>query len=68
MGAKTKQPAKPRNRGKKALRTVGLKPDPLKPKNDEMFGFMAGPSEIVGDMASPLPESNYWNPAKNLKK
>ena len=37
-------------------------------KKEELFGFMAGRVEIVGDIVSPLPDWKYWRPAECLKK
>jgi hypothetical protein len=68
MGAKQKEPAKRRNRGKKAQREVVLKPGHEQRKADDIFGFMAGRLEIIGDIESPTEDWAHWNPAKKLEK
>jgi hypothetical protein len=35
---------------------------------DDLFGFMSGRMEIVGDIESPIEDWKYWGPAKNLEK
>jgi len=37
-------------------------------KDDEIFGFMAGQFEIVGDIVSPIEDWKYSDPAKELEK
>jgi hypothetical protein len=45
-----------------------LKTRGVKRKKDDIFGFMAGKLEIVGDIESPIEDWKYWDPAKNLEK
>lgn len=69
MSAKKKGPSKRRNRGKKAQRQAAPKPGHVqRKKQDDIFGFMKGKFEIVGDIESPLEDWNYWDPAKNLEE
>ncbi len=37
-------------------------------EQDDIFGFMAGKFEIVGDIESPLEDWKYWDPEKNLEE
>ena len=37
-----------------------------KRKKDDLFGFMTGKFEIVGDIESPIEDWKYWDPAKYL--
>lgn len=39
-----------------------------KQRKGDLFGFMAGEIEIVGDIVSPLQDWKYWRPAECLKK
>ena len=68
MGVKQKESAKRRNHGKKAQREVVLKPGHEQRKADDIFGFMAGRLEIIGDIASPIEDWAHWNRAKNLEE
>ena len=49
-------------------RAVALKRSSATPKDDEIFGFMAGQFEIVGDIESPIEDWKYSDPAKELEK
>jgi len=40
----------------------------VKRKKDDIFGFMAGKFEIVGDIESPIEDWKYLNPEKGLEK
>ena len=37
-------------------------------EKEELFAFMAGKVETVGDIESPIEDWEHWNPAKNLEK
>lgn len=65
---KKKQVQKRKTRGKKARPAVVLKGGSSTRKEDDIFGFMSGRMEIVGDTESPIEDWKYWNPAKNLEK
>jgi hypothetical protein len=45
-----------------------LKPGHEQRKADDIFGFMAGRLEIIGDIASPIEDWAHWNRAKNLEE
>jgi hypothetical protein len=62
VGFATGHSALPQN-----LRASSKRTDTDKEK-DELFGFMAGKVEIVGDIESPIEDWEHWNPAKNLEK
>ena len=47
-------------RGKPVVKVI-----PVKPENDDIFGFMAGEFEIVGDIESPVVPPSHW---KIMKK
>ena len=49
-------------------RAVALKRSSATRKDDEIFGFMAGQFEIVGDIESPIEDWKYSDPAKELEK
>jgi hypothetical protein len=68
VSRKKKQAPKRKTRGKKVRRAVALKRGGATRKNDEIFGFMAGRFEIVGDIESPIEDWKYWDPAKELEK
>lgn len=63
---KKKQSSK-RSKGKKPRRSAALKGRGVKRKKNDIFGFMAGKFEIVGDIESPIEDWKYWDPAKNLE-
>lgn len=68
MSVKKKQLSK-RGKGKKQpRRSAALKTPGVKREKDDIFGFMAGRLEIVGDFESPIEDWAKWNPAKNLEK
>jgi hypothetical protein len=67
VSKKKKQAPKRKTRVKKERRAVALKRSGATRKNDEIFGFMAGKFEIVGDIESPIEDWEYWDPAKNLE-
>jgi hypothetical protein len=66
--SKKKQAPMRKTRGKKARRAVALKRNGAPRKNDEIFGFMKGRFEIVGDIVSPIEDWKYSDPAKELQK
>jgi hypothetical protein len=69
MSTKKKAPVKRTKRNAKGRRKsrVSINQPPKQNKGD-LFGFMAGRLEVVGDIESPLADWKYWNPAKNLEK
>ncbi|MHB8500112.1 MAG: hypothetical protein ACYDCG_14345 [Candidatus Acidiferrales bacterium] len=62
-----KRQSSKRSKSKKARRPAALKTRGVKRKKDDIFGFMAGKFEIVGDIESPIEDWKYWDPAKNLE-
>jgi hypothetical protein len=68
VSRKKKQAPKRKTRGKKVRRAVALKRSSATRKDDEIFGFMAGQFEIVGDIESPIEDWKYSDPAKELEK
>jgi hypothetical protein len=60
--------AKEKTRGKKARRAVAAKRSSATQTSDEIFGFMAGQFEIVGDIVSPIEDWKYCDPVKDLEK
>jgi prevent-host-death family protein len=56
----TGEPVIVTKRGKPVVKVV-----PVKPENDDIFGFMAGEFEIVGDIESPVVPPSHW---KIMKK
>jgi len=56
----TGEPVIVTKRGKPVVKVV-----PIKPENDDIFGFMAGEFEIVGDIESPVVPLSTW---KIMKK
>lgn len=40
---------------------------PIKPENDDIFGFMAGKAKIIGDIESPVVPLKDWNIFKTKK-
>ncbi|MGB8474301.1 MAG: hypothetical protein WCE61_09470 [Candidatus Acidiferrum sp.] len=60
MNKKKKGPAKRRNRGEKGQRQVAPKLSRVqRMKEDDIFGFMAEKTEIVGDIESPIEDWKY---------
>lgn len=57
-----------RSKRKKLRRPVALKTRGAKQEKDDIFGFMAGRLNIVGNIESPIEDWANWNPAKNLEK
>jgi prevent-host-death family protein len=55
----TGEPVIVTKRGKPVVKVV-----PVKQNKDDIFGFMAGEFEIVGDIESPVVPPSHWNPAK----
>jgi prevent-host-death family protein len=56
----TGEPVIVTKRGKPVVKVV-----PVKPENDDIFGFMAGKFKIVGDIESPVIPLKQW---KIMKK
>jgi prevent-host-death family protein len=56
----TGEPVIVTKRGKPVVKVV-----PVKPENDDIFGFMADEFEIVGDIESPVVPPSHW---KIMKK
>ena len=56
----TGEPVIVTKRGKPVVKVV-----PIKPENDDIFGFMAGKFKIVGDIESPVVPLKQW---KIMKK
>jgi len=68
VSVKKKQRSK-RSKGKKEpRRSITSKTRGVKRKKDDIFGFMAGKFEIVGDIESPIEDWKYLNPEKGLEK
>ena len=67
MGIKKKTPAK-QVKGRAGHRKTGI-PNEKRPKEKkvDLFGFMKGRCEIVGDIESPIEDWKYWDPAKDLE-
>jgi prevent-host-death family protein len=55
----TGEPVIVTKRGKPVVKVV-----PVKQEKDDIFGFMAGEFEIVGDIESPVVPPSHWKPAK----
>lgn len=68
VSMKKKQVRKRKTWGKKTRRAVALKGGSSTRKKDDIFGFMKGRFEIVGDIVSPIEDWKYWDPAKELEK
>jgi len=51
----TGEPVIVTKRGKPVVKVV-----PVKPENDDIFGFMAGKFKIVGDIESPVVPLKQW--------
>jgi prevent-host-death family protein len=56
----TGEPVIVTKRGKPVVKVV-----PIRPENDDIFGFMVGEFEIVGDIESPVVPPSHW---KIMKK
>jgi prevent-host-death family protein len=56
----TGEPVIVTKRGKPVVKVI-----PIKPEKDDIFGFMAGEFEIVGDIESPVVPLSAW---KIMKK
>ena len=63
-----KKQSSKRRKNKKVRRPGALKTCGVKRSKDDIFGFMAGKFEIVGDIESPLEDWKYWDPEKNLEE
>jgi hypothetical protein len=69
MRTEKKRPATQRNRGTKGQRQVAPKLSRARrKKGDDIFGFMAGQFEIVGDIVLPIEDWTYSDPAKDLEE
>jgi prevent-host-death family protein len=55
----TGEPVIVTKRGKPVVKVVAVKPE-----KDDIFGFMAGEFEIVGDIESPVVPPSHWKPDK----
>jgi prevent-host-death family protein len=55
----TGEPVIVTKRGKPVVKVVAVKPE-----KDDIFGFMAGEFEIVGDIESPVVPPSHWKPNK----
>jgi hypothetical protein len=64
--SKKKPRVKQRKKHSRERRKSAPKAKPRKQNKDDLFGFMAGKFEIVGDIESLLPDWAYWHPEKNL--
>jgi prevent-host-death family protein len=58
----TGEPVIVTKRGKPVVKVV-----PIKPENDDIFGFMAGKAEIIGDIESPAVPLKDWKIFKTKK-
>jgi hypothetical protein len=65
VSKKKKTRAKRGQQHAKALRKSASKAKGVKQDKDDLFGFMKGRFEIVGDIESPIPDWAYWRPEKN---
>lgn len=61
----TGEPVIVTKRGKPVVKVV-----PAEPENDDIFGFMAGKAEIIGDIESPVVPLKDWKifKVKKIKK
>jgi prevent-host-death family protein len=50
----TGEPVIVTKRGKPVVKVI-----PIKPEKDDIFGFMAGKAEIIGDIESPVPLKDW---------
>jgi len=48
-------------------RPAAVKTRGVKRSKDDIFGFMAGRMEVVGDVESPIEDWKYWDPAQDLE-
>jgi prevent-host-death family protein len=55
----TGEPVIVTKRGKPVVKVVAVRPE-----KDDIFGFMAGEFEIVGDIESPVVPPSHWKPDK----
>jgi prevent-host-death family protein len=55
----TGEPVIVTKRGKPVVKVVAVKPE-----KDDIFGFMTGEFEIVGDIESPVVPPSHWKPNK----
>jgi prevent-host-death family protein len=55
----TGEPVIVTKRGKPVVKVI-----PVETEKNDIFGFMAGEFEIVGDIESPVVPPSDWNPAK----
>jgi prevent-host-death family protein len=61
----TGEPVIVTKRGKPVVKVI-----PIKPEKDDIFGFMAGKAEIIGDIESPVVPLKDWKifRTKRIKK
>ena len=61
----TGEPVIVTKRGKPVVKVI-----PIKPEKDDIFGFMAGKAEIIGDIESPVVPLKDWKifRTKKIKK
>jgi prevent-host-death family protein len=55
----TGEPVIVTKRGKPVVKVV-----PIRPEKDDIFGFMAGEFEIIGDIESPVVPLSHWKVMK----
>jgi hypothetical protein len=66
MRKKKEERAKPAKENAKVLGiAAATKNEAPKPDHDDLFGFMQGRFEIVGDIGPPIEDWLYWSPEKN---
>jgi prevent-host-death family protein len=58
----TGEPVIVTKRGKPVVKVI-----PIKPQNDDIFGFMAGKAKIIGDIESPVVPLKDWKIFKTKK-
>lgn len=58
----TGEPVVVTTRGKPAVKII-----PIKPEKDDIFGFMEGKAEIIGDIESPVIPLKDWKIFKTKK-
>jgi hypothetical protein len=69
MGGKRRPRQKARRKGAKNRNKAGSPKQSNKRRvGKSLFGFMAGEFEIVGDIVSPIPDWEYWDPEECLEK
>ena len=58
----TGEPVIVTKRGKPVVKVI-----PMKPENDDIFGFMAGKAKVIGDIESPVVPFKDWKIFKTKK-